>query len=437
VTAAEHACRFRLRVVWSAWERAGPLRERTGRRVPTCDACGAEQAARRPRAPFVREEEAAPPAPLALLDGTGRSVALAVAQRAEANAVLPARGLLSALAARGVTASAAEPWLEQLMRSGLVRLSWSLSARRELRAVTFLDPTGLEERARPGERAARAAAVASAQGLLEGLEHPVAAEVRRVLSDEGDTIAPDLARALGAVARHAVDGDVLAERVFSARHLGSSKALSRLRDAIEQRLGPLEALGIRDGASLTLVGGAGRLLLGGGTVLELAATPPFLGLSRETAAAVTHVELPARGLVAVENLTVFDACCRGEVADLAGAMFVWTAGYPGRGVRAVVEAAARAGATVTAWCDLDLAGVRIARIVAGWARDVRFYGMAAEDLRSAPRTIALTDRARRAVEQELERGREDSLTETLTALKTGRVWAEQEVFLPHSPPLPK
>lgn len=434
MTETKHDCRFRLRVVWSSWARAGALRERTARRVPICDECGREQPARRPRLPFLREAEAAVSEVLPLLDETGRAVVIATARRGGGpDAAVRARGLFGALAARGIAGSAAEPWLEQLMRSGLVRLSWSASGRRELHEVTVLDPAGLEERARPGQRAARAAAVASARALLDGFDHPLADEVKRVLGEEAETIAPDLARALAALARHAADGEVLAERVFSVRHLGSSKALSRLRESIEQRIGPLEVLGIRDGAALTLVGGAGRLVLHGGAVVDLAATPPFVGVSRETALAIAGLELPARGLVAIENLTVFDACCRGEVADVAGAMFLWTAGYPGRGGRAVVEAAARAGASVTVWCDLDLDGIRIARIVAGWASDVRFYRMAAEDLRSVPRTLLLSRRARRAVDRELATGREDALTPTLLAMREGGVWAEQEAQLVNVP----
>jgi len=427
---AGHGCRFRERVVWSAWERTGALRERIARRVPVCEGCGREQPARRPRPAFLREVEAAVPERLSVIDDTGRAVAEAILARDDGrDGPMPARGLLGGLAARGVTGSVAEPWLERLMSAGLVRVSWRPFGRRELRTVTLLDAAGLAELARPGERAARESAVASAMALLEGIGHPVATEARRALADEAQTIAPELARALAAVARHAGEGEVLAERVFSARHLGGSKALSSLRAAIEQRLGPLDALGIREGGALTLVGGQGRLELGGGASIALSSTPPFVGLSRETALALESVEPPPRGLVAVENLTVFDACCRGEVTELSGAMFVWTAGYAGRGVRAVIDAAVRAGAAVTVWCDLDLDGVRIARLVASWCRTFRFYRMAAEDLRGAAHTLELTDRARRAIERELASGREDGLTGTLRALHGGGVWAEQEAFL--------
>ena len=424
-----HVCRFRERDVWSAWERTGALRERTARRVPVCEGCGREQPARRPRPASLREVEAAVPERLSVIDDRGRTVVEAILDReGERDAPTPARGLLGSLAASGVTGSVAEPWLERLMSAGLVRLASTAAGRRELRSVMVLDRAGLAELAFPGERASRERAVASGMALLEGIDHPVAAEARRALTDEAATIAPELARALAATARHAGEGEVMAERVFSARHLGGSKALSRLRAAIEQRLGPLDALGIREGGALTLVGGQGRLELGEGASIALSSTPPFVGLSRETAL-LASVEPPPRGLVAVENLTVFDACCRGEVTELSGAMFVWTAGYPGRGVRAIVNAAERAGASVTAWCDLDLDGVRIARLVASWCRTCRFYRMAPEDLRGALRTLDLTDRARRAIERELAGGREDGLTATVRALQDGGVWAEQEAFL--------
>lgn len=163
--------------------------------------------------------------------------------------------------------------------------------------------------------------------------------------------------------------------------------------------------------------------------MELRDLPPFLGLSRETALALAAVAPPPKGLVAVENLTVFDACCRGEVTELSGAMVVWTAGYPGRGVRAVVEAAVRADAPVSIWCDLDLDGVRIARLIASWCPCARFFRMAPDDLAAAPRTLPLTARARRAIERELAASREDALTETLQRIQDCGVWAEQEGLL--------
>jgi hypothetical protein len=430
MTGPAHACRFRQRVVWSGWERSGSGRERTARRVPTCEACGREQPARRPRAAFARELEAADPERLPVLDEVGRSVAGELLSRCGAdNAPVPARGLLGALAARAITGSVAEPCLERLMSAGLLRLRYAGPGARALRVVTVLDGAGLAELARPGERAARERALSSARAALDGLDHPVARDARRVLADEAQTIAPVLALALAAVARHATDGEVLAERVFSVRHLGESKALARLRGALEQRLGPLDALGIREGAALTLVGGHGRIALAGGAGVELRDTPPFLGLSRETAVALAALAPPPKGLVAVENLAVFDACCRGEVAELSGAMVVWTAGYPGRGVRAVVEAAVRADAPVSIWCDLDLDGVRIARLVASWCPGARFVRMTPDDLEAAPRMLPLSARALRAIERELAAGPEDDLTETLRALQSRGVWAEQEGFL--------
>lgn len=430
MTKPAHACRFRQRVVWSAWEGTGPLRERTARRIPTCEGCGREQPARRPRASFGRELEAATPERLSMLDDVGRAVAGELLARCGADdAAVPARGLLGALEARAVTGSVAEPWLERLMASGFLRLGYAGDGARVLRAVTVLDVAALAELARPGERAARERALSAARATLDGLDHPVACDARRVLADEATTIAPDLALALAAVARHAADGEVLAERVFSVRHLGGSKALARLRGALEQRLGPLDALGIREGAALTLVGGHGRIVLGGGAGVDLRDMPPFVGLSRETAVALSSVEPPVQGLVAVENLTVFDACCRGEVAELAGAMVVWTAGYPGRGVRAVVEAAVRADSPVNIWCDLDLDGVRIARLIASWWPATRFFRMTPDALADAPRTLPLTARARRAIQRELAASPEDDLTDTLRALQNGGVWAEQEGFL--------
>ncbi len=424
-----HVCRYRDRIVWSPWQQQGAIRERTARRIPICEECGREQAARRPRVPIFRDQEAVASEELPLLDEAGVVVAEVFASHSDGRIEeMPARGLLGRMATRGVTESGAEPWLERFMRAGLIRLTWRESERRELRSVNVLDAAALAELAHPGDRAARAEAITSALALLDGLDHPLVTEARSMLAEEGPRLSAELARALAAVARHAALGEVLAERVFSARHLGSSKALGHLRGAIERRLGRLERLGIREGGALTLVGGHGRLLIPG-AAFDLDRLGPYVGLSRETVLALTEIAAPSSGLVAVENLTVFEACCRGEVPDLAGAMYVWTAGYPGRGVRAVVEAAVRAGAFIRAWCDLDLDGTRIARIIARWARGCGYYRMSAAELEGSTQGQPLTDRARRAIERELQMGVSDDLSATLRASLAVGWWVEQEAIL--------
>ena len=429
MTDTTHLCRYRPALVWSTWARGTGGRERTARRVPVCEVCSKERPARHPRIAVAMEEEADETGPL-LLTGPALLAAGVLARRSsDEGQPIPGRGVLSELGTRGLPGSAAIPALEQLMRAGLVRMRWDASGRRELRAVIVRDPEALAEAATPGGRAAREAALAESRAVLEGLQHPVASEARRVLEEEAASISPELARAIALVARHAAEGESVAERVFSTRHLGDSKALARLRASVELRLGPLGALGIREGAALTLIGGVGRIALEDGTWIDLAATPPFLGLSRETATRVLAVSLPPAGLVAVENLTVFDACCRGEVAPLVGATFVWTAGYPGRGVKAIVEAAVRAGAPVTAWCDLDLDGVRIARLIAATAPGTAFFRMGPADLIGAPRRLRIGERAVRVLERELRIGAADALTPTLDAMREIGEWAEQECFL--------
>lgn len=426
--AAEHECRYRNRIVWSGWARSGAFQERTARRVPVCEACGAEQPARRPRLPLLVERESAVDSPLALLDDAGRLVADEILSRAEGGSDLRARGLLGRLSARGVTGSIAEPWLERLMEAGLVRLRFRVTEPRRLDAVVVRDTNALEELAYPGARSARAAAVTEALRSLEGVDHPIAEEARRALGEDQPDLSPEVARALAAVALHAAAGEVLAERVFSARHLGSSKAVARLRSQVEARLGPLGSLGIREGGSVVLVGGAGRAVLPG-AILDLAALAPYVGLSRESALALERLECPQDGLVAVENLTVFEACCRGEVPELAGAAFVWTGGYPGRGTRGVVEAAVRAGATVRTWCDLDLDGVRIARMIAAWSPRCEYFKMSSADVALAPHRLPLTDRTRVAIERDLRDAADRELADTLRAILDARGWVEQEVFL--------
>ena len=137
----------------------------------------------------------------------------------------------------------------------------------------------------------------SASGLQASRQKPssrfvaFAVEVAHLLNERrGESWTPVLLRALAAIAVHAESGDVLASRIFAARYLGDSKALGRLRAPLERLLGPLDALGIRDGGSATFLGGSGCVFAAGGVTIEA----------------------PAQGVVLVENFAVFEACCWGE-----------------------------------------------------------------------------------------------------------------------------
>ena len=165
----------------------------------------------------------------------------------------------------------------------------------------------------------------------------VATEVARLLDEAArDAWGPGLVRALAAVATHAETGDVLASRVFAARYLGDSKALGVLRPRLERLLGPLDGLGIRDGASATFVGGLG-CMRAAVVRLDLASLRPFVGLAAESVAGDIEIEPPPGGVAVVENFAVFEACCRGEVSGLKDTLVVWAAGYPGRAVKAVIQ----------------------------------------------------------------------------------------------------
>ena len=260
----------------------------------------------------------------------------------------------------------------------------------------------------------------------------MAREVARLLaSDTARGLSPDLIRALVAVATHAEGGEVLPLRIVSARLLGDSKMLGRLRRRLEAFLGPLDALGIRDGAALVLTGGTGSLRFGD-TALDLARFLPFVGLTQETLDALVSTDFPESGLFVVENLTPFEACCRGEISDARGALVLWSAGYPGRGAHAVVECAARAGVPIRIWADLDLSGIRIARLIQSWVgarAPVDAYRMAPADVVAARVWKRLDMRQAEAIRIDLAERKDAFLADTLRALLGKDRWVEQEVFL--------
>jgi hypothetical protein len=364
-------------------------------------------------------------------DADARSIAAELVRRGRSGSEIRTRGPDGALGGRRIPASLLEHRLEALLRAGWIGLVWRLrGSGRTLIRVKLRDREALEEFAYPGRRAARRAALAEARAAVASLSHPVGKEVGRLLGEEGShSWRPRLVKALAAVALHAETGDVLASRVFAARYLGDSKALGAVRPRLEKLLGPLDALGIRDGAVATFVGGAGRLRAGRVT-LELARLGPFVGLARDTLVGDIELDAPPGGVLLVENFAAFEACCRGEVLDTKEAFVVWTAGYPGRGVHRLVEAATRRAVRLRIWADLDLDGVRIARLVASWvAHDVDPFRMSPDDLAATSAHRPLTARSAAAIRADLDERPTAFLADTLRALLASGCWVEQEAFL--------
>lgn len=424
---AQHTCRFRPQLQWSEWRTERGLRERLRYSIPLCVECGREQSARRVRAPDRLEREArAGAAPPTHGERAAKLAEVLARQAADERSF---KGIAGALR---MPASLLEDELEHLLRAGWVGLAWKLDgAGKTLDRIRICNREGLEEFAHPGLSAQRRAALDAARESLRTLTHPVSEYVTRVLAQpEAVKWDAQVVRALAAIARHAETGDQLAERVFSTHYLGSSKAFQRVRASVERLLGqPVEKLGIREGAAAVFMGGRGRLRINDHEI-DLVALYPFAGFARETLMGEIALDPPTEGLLLVENFTVFEACCRGEVAGTENAMVVWTAGYPGRGVRSVVERAARLGAQIRIWADLDLDGVRIARLIRRWTTGaVEAFRMSPSDFTAAPRRAKLGDRAQKAIRVELNEEPEAFLSDTLRALVASDSWVEQECFL--------
>jgi hypothetical protein len=82
------------------------------------------------------------------------------------------------------------------------------------------------------------------------------------------------------------------------------------------------------------------------------------------------------------------------------------------------------------WADLDLDGVRIARLVVSWAPAVASpWRMGRGDLDGAPSSRPLIPRAIAAIRRDLEERPRALLADTLQALLETRRWVEQEAFL--------
>lgn len=395
-----------------------------------CVQCGNRRSHRRPRRPELVEIEAdggAPP----IADADIRTIAARLLRRAGAGREVRVRGLPGGLSGPGIGSSLLEQHLDGFLQAGWIGLVWEISGtRRRLRRIRLRDPEALDECAYPGRRAARRAALKEARAAVASLSHPIATEIARLLGEAAaDAWGPRLVRALAAVAAHAETGDVLASRVFAARYLGDSKALGVLRQRLERLLGPLDALGIRDGASATFIGGSGCVRTAG-VRLDLTSLRPFVGLAAETVIGDIEIEPPSGGVAVVENFAVFEACCRDEVPGLKDTLVIWTGGYPGRAVKAVIQAASRTSPVMRIWADLDLDGVRIVRLVADWLSGaIELFGMSPEYVAAAPARRPLSVRSAAAIRADLAARPAAPLSDTLRALLAYDCWVEQEAFL--------
>lgn len=424
---------YRVREEWRAWERVGNRRERIGYRIAICETCGKRRPRRRRVAAEWIEREAERAKALSLEIREVQRIGRELLRRAPESKAgwVAARGLLGGLGRRGLRASVVEERLDELMDAGCLTERWRVrGTRRDLLAVRIRDVNSLEEIVAPGVRRARERALKEAKTTVRELAHPVAQEIARLLErEDADRLNPDLLAALAAVARHAESGDILASRVFSARNLGDSKRLAHLRGRLEDIVGPLEAIGIREGAALTLLGGTGYVTVSGERI-DLARFRPYLGLGRGTILSLDSIDFPSSGLLVVENLAPFEACCRGELDWVRDALVVWSGGYPGRGVRRLVEEAIYRSAPVRAWTDLDLDGVRIVRQLSMWCGGaLEPCAMSSDVIQAAAARRTLDARAASRIRADLESQPEALLSESLRALLAAGSWIEQEAQL--------
>lgn len=429
-----HKCQYGLERRAGNWVEYEAERRRNIIPTPVCRVCGKERPSRRPRRFSHQEVANAEPKPPPVHIPEARIAANELLRRSgrSPHESVSAQGVLSALERRRMIRFRAEQALEALMRTGWISLLYRVDgARRHLERLLIADRVALFEFAYPGLRDAYAKAVRQAKKKLEEISHPVAQHVLALLeSSTPERDRPELLSALAAVAQQAATGETLSLRAFSSFYLGDSKRIFAHRGTIERLLGGrLEEFGIREGEALTCVGGRGRLYIDS-TVLDLATTGPFIGLSRAALLRLSRVDFPRGGLLVVENVEAFEACCNGEITDAVESLLLWSRGNLGRGARAVVEAAARDGVPVRAWADLDWYGVQIARQVYAIApRRFRPCRMAPSDYAQVPKVGRLTEVEARLIRRDIDQNPDAPLADTLRAIAEMGQRAEQEAFL--------
>lgn len=320
----------------------------------------------------------------------------------------------------------AEGELERLATVVPIRLLYRRqSGGLQLDTIRLLDAEALTEVAHPGVAARRASVLSSAQASIATLDHPEARHITEILSsDTARGFGEKTVRALAGLARLVAAGETRPARAFAADVLDDSKALAPLRVRLEKLVGPLERLGIRESGALVVVGGSGLLQWRDRTI-DLAQFD-HVGVATRDVLALDRLDLPPEGLLVVENLVPFHAA----LDRLRGSSVVlWSAGFPGPGVLKLV-AMASASKRVRIWCDLDLGGVRIARLIAQAAADRADAVLMDPHLISEASVCRPLSKAQRvSIERELAACPDGMLTATLHSVLAHDGWVEQETLL--------
>jgi hypothetical protein len=97
---------------------------------------------------------------------------------------------------------------------------------------------------------------------LSDAGHPQVQAIAEYLrTDAAEKLHYQMIRALAGLGRLVEAGDVTPARVFSTNVLEHSKTLAGIRRRLEEIVGPLERLGIRDTGQMVTLGGLGRVVL--------------------------------------------------------------------------------------------------------------------------------------------------------------------------------
>jgi Wadjet protein JetD, C-terminal len=417
---ATHICKFRSARKESSWHETGALREREIERVSLCVECGKERSGRfRKIVALERESVSVGVQPDVLI----RRLARKLDAMFQTRDFIRAEPLIRRLGGAG-----GEAEIERLALHGGIRLIYQRhGGTLHLKAIRVLDRSVLAETAEPGAAQRRKIALEEARRLVQGMQHPQAQAVAEHFFEErAEFLDYQTVRALAALAQLVEDGEAVPARVFSARVLGHSKILAALRPRLERMVGPLERLGIRDFGQAVMLGGKGILRFPDHE-LDLRRFH-HLGIAVRDALIIEGIEFPTGGLLVVENLTPFQTCVD-LLADKKQLLVLWSAGFPGRGVLAVIRKAANCGARIRVWCDLDLGGVRIARTMARVAGNLESVLMDSSTVASSETILPLSPEQVAALRRELTRYPADPWSDTLRAILARGGWIEQEMLL--------
>lgn len=396
--------------------------------TPQCVECEAPKPTNQGIRPYkFLDRKTARPHLLAHLPHTQTLARAVMARMGKDRDWIPWPGLESELLNKNRNPSIWRHHLDEFLEAGWIATrSRRVESWHEVEAIQVLDNDTIIECAEPGMRKARLDARDQAHAALQG--HGPAAQVARTFLAGKEWLSwpPEALALVTVVANHADSGRRLRTRVLSGTAADDTKVLEAHQGRLERIFGKFEELGLYGHSALDLIGGQGSIQFPHGR-LDVTLLQPYGAVTVQQLRHTVALDPGPGGIWFIENKTVFEAACSHEVDVPDDALMVFTGGQPSLGVQHAAQLAAALACPVRIWCDLDPAGVQIARLIHGLVGPrAQAMHMSAQEYLGAANQRPIKGKNLQTLNDLTEEG---FLGDLVVAMKASKHWVEHETQL--------